>query len=324
MKFLRNGFILLITVIALDQLAGWILHRLYFSMKSGVQYETTFAMTKSTADVVVTGSSKARRNYNTPLIADSLHLTCYNAGHDGQSLLFSYAVVKMMLAHYTPKMIVVEMFPEELYYKDVHYDRLNELLPYYADYPEVREVALMRGERDEEGSSFEKKMIPFNTEKIKLLSQSYRYNSQWVDLIRGKGKKHKVESGYLPLNIVLTDALREKFIAEFEMQKARERDRHIDANKLKSLEGIAKLCAEKNVKLVLVMSPVLKRYDDDAVYDVVKKIALSHQLSFLDYTGDARFADSKYFADNHMNGTGATYFSQVLSQELKPLLAEKK
>lgn len=75
-------------------------------------------------------------------------------------------MTKMILSHHLPKMIVVEMFPEELYYKEVHYDRLNILLPYYSDYPEIREIANWRGTRNEDTLSFSYKLFPFNTEKL--------------------------------------------------------------------------------------------------------------------------------------------------------------
>lgn len=320
-KFLKRSLLLLALIIVLDQVVGLVMHKLYFGSTSGAEFETTYAFTKADADVIITGSSKARRNYNTPLISDSLHLSCYNAGHDGQSLLFSYAMTKMILSHHTPKMIVVEMFPEELYYKEVHYDRLNVLLPYYADYPEVREVADWRGTRNEDTTSVFYKLMPYNMEKIKLLSQSYRYNSMWLDLLKGIFKKQKTESGYLPLNRTITEKEKQQYIAEFELSKNRERNRHIDPNKVKALLGIINLCEQKNVKVVLVMSPVLKRYDTDPVYDLIDSVSLSHHISYFDFTNDAAFNNSTYFADNHMNKTGSTYFSSILAQKLKTVLA---
>ncbi len=323
-KFLKRGLILLAVVVAMDQLCGLLLHQLYFSVTSGAEYETTYAFTKADADIIVTGSSKARRNYNTPLISDSLHISCYNAGHDGQSLLFSYAMTKMLLSHYTPKMIVVEMFPEELYYKEVHYDRLNVLLPYYNDFPEIREIADWRGTRNEDTTSIAYKLFPFNTEKMKLLSQSYRYNSMWLDLLKGKVNEQKTESGYLPLKNTITENKKRKYIEEFELTKSYEHNRHIDPNKIKSLTGIIELCKQKGVTVVLAMSPVLKRYDEDPVYKLVNEISLKYNVSFLDYTNDERFNYIQYFADNHMNKIGSTFFSSIFAHDLKSIIASSK
>ena len=320
-KFLKKGLILLAMVVAMDQLFGLLLHHLYFSSTSGPEFETTYAFTKANAEIIITGSSKARRNYNTPLIADSLQMSCYNAGHDGQSLLFSFAMTKMLLTHHTPKMIVVEMFPEELYYKEVHYDRLNVLLPYYKDFPEVREIADWRGTRNEDTASIGYKLLPFNSEKLKLLSQSYRYNSMWLDLLKGIFRKEKTESGFLPLKNTITEEEKKKYIEEFELTKSHEHNRHIDPNKIKSLTGIIELCQKKNVQVVLVMSPVLKRYNYDPVYSLVNGIAKQYKVPFLDFTGDERFNNMQYFADNHMNKIGAAFFSSLLAQNLKQILA---
>ncbi len=320
-KFIKRSLILLALLIVLDQLVGIVMHKLYFSSTSGSEYETTYAFTKADADLIVTGSSKARRNYNTPLIADSLKLSCYNAGHDGQSLLFSYAMTKMLLSHHQPKIIVVELFPEELYYKEVHYDRLNILLPYYSDYNEIREVANWRGARNEDTTSIFYKLFPFNIEKIKLLSQSYRYNSMWLDLIKGLFKKQKTESGYLPLQKTISEIDKQKYIEEFELTKNRERERHIDPNKVKSLIGIIESCKQKNVKIVVVMSPVLKKYSDDPVYHLIDSIAMSYNIPFFDFTGDNRFNNLEYFADNHLNQIGSTYFSTIFANKLKSFLA---
>ena len=323
-KFLKRGLMLLALVAAMDQLCGLLLHHLYFSSTSGPEYETTYAFTKADADIIVTGSSKARRNYNTPLIADSLHLSCYNAGHDGQSLLFSYAMTKMLLAHHTPEMIVVEMFPEELYYKEVHYDRLNVLLPYYEEFAGIREVADWRGTRNEDTTSIAFRLFPFNTEKIKLLSQCYRYNSMWLDLLKGILKKQKTESGYLPLKNKITEEEKRKYIEEFELVKSHEHNRHIDPNKIKSLTGIIELCKQKNVKVVLVMSPVLKRYGDDPVYKLVNDISVKYKIPFFDYTDDSRFNNIQYFADNHLNNIGADFFSSLIAHNLKSILAPRQ
>lgn len=322
-KFFKRGLILLALLIVFDQGMGMLMHKLYFSATSGPESEIIYSFTKTDADVIITGSSKARHNYNTPLISDSLQLSCYNSGQDGQSLFFSYATTFMILSHHLPKMIVVEMFPEELYYKEMHYDRLNVLLPYYADYRQIRKIADWRGTRNEDTTSFFYKLFPFNTEKIKLLSQSYRYNSMWFDLLKGIFKKQKTESGYFPLNNTITENEKQKYINEFELLKTRERNRHIDPNKLASLIGIINLCEEKNVKLVLVMSPVLKRYSDDPVYELIDSIVLRRHISYFDFTNDDRFNNIEYFADNHMNKKGSTYFSSILAQKLKDVLLVK-
>ncbi len=322
-KFLKRSLILLAMIVALDQATGLVMHQLYFNAKSGKEYEINYAFTKVADDIIIIGSSKARRNYNTPLLADSMKMSCYNAGQDGQSLLFSYAMTQMILSHHKPKLIVVEMFPEELYYNEVHYDRLNVLLPYYADYPQVREVANWRGIRNTDTASAFYKLFPYNIEKIKLLSQAYRYNSMWFDLLKGIFIKQQIESGFFPLHNTLTEKEKQQYINKFEVMKRGERNRFIDPLKLKSLIRIINLCKENKLDVCMVMSPVLKRYNQDPVYILVNSLSKEMAVPLLDFTGDNRFNDIKYFADNHLNLTGATYFTSVLSSYLKNELSNK-
>jgi hypothetical protein len=70
------------------------------------------------------------------------------------------------------------------------------------------------------------------------------------------------------------------------------------------------------------MSPVLKRYGNDPVYQLIDSVSLSHQISFFDFTNDERFNNPVYFADNHLNKTGSTVFSSLLAQKLKIVLAK--
>ena len=155
-KFFRNALILLVAVIAFDQIGGAIFHFLYFKEKSGPNAETTFTFTRMHADGIILGSSRGRRNYNPKILSDSLGIEVYNAGHDGQTIFYEQAIIRMALARYTPKLVVLDLNPEEMYYKDVHYDRLNVLAPYYKDYPEVRSIYLLKGIRDgvAEGDDF--------------------------------------------------------------------------------------------------------------------------------------------------------------------------
>src|SRR6185295_4691992 len=150
-KFFRNGIILLIAVITLDQIGGAILHFMYFKQKAGPNAETTFTLTKMHADGIILGSSRGRRNYNPKIIADSLGISVYNAGHDGQTIFYEQAIIRMALARYTPKLVIIDLNPEEMYFRDLHYDRLNVLAPYYKDFPEIRDIYLLKGLHDRNG-----------------------------------------------------------------------------------------------------------------------------------------------------------------------------
>src|SRR5437763_4571920 len=130
LRFGRNGLILLVIIIIFDQVLGVWLHHMYFKQTAGPNAETTFTFTKMHDDAIILGSSRGRRNYNPQMVADSLGISCYNAGHDGQTIFYEEAIIRMALSRYTPKLVIIDLNPEEMYYKDIHYDRLNVLAPY--------------------------------------------------------------------------------------------------------------------------------------------------------------------------------------------------
>jgi hypothetical protein len=258
-KFLRNGFILLLFVVAFDQGVGALLHYMYFKQKSGPNAETTFTFTKMQSDGIILGSSRGMRNYNPQIIGDSLGISCYNAGHDGQTVFYEQAIIRMALSRYTPKLVIMDLNPEEMYYKDIHYDRLNVLAPYYEDYPQVRDIYMLKGIRDgtAEGHDFfvkpaklsdnawdnfwfrlhsmEEWVLPLNTEKFKMLSAIYPYNSSVLDILSGMFKNRKLESGFRPLKGVITKQKADELIrlnAELRNQKGK----RVDPNKVKGLE----------------------------------------------------------------------------------------
>src|SRR6266513_1827037 len=128
-RFFRNGLIFLAVVIVFDQVIGNIMQYLYFKQKTGPNAETTFVFTKVHAEGIILGSSRGRRNYNPNIFADSLGITMYNAGHDGQTVFYEQSVIRTLLARYVPKLVIIDLNPEEMYFRDLHYDRLNVLAP---------------------------------------------------------------------------------------------------------------------------------------------------------------------------------------------------
>lgn len=316
-KFFRNCFILLISVVILDFVGGQVMHYLYFKQKSGNAAETTFVMTKCTDDVLILGSSRARRNYNPLILQDSLQMTCYNGGHDGQSIFYDEAVTQMALKRYSPKLIIIEMTPEELYYKEIHYDRLNVLAPYYNDYKVIRPIYLLKGIKNKNTTSFWYQHFGYNRESVKMWSSLYPYNSDLIDILAGQDKTKDNLKGWKPLRDTITESKKQELMNEYYKGIAADENRPMDQHKINSLENIFKLCNQKQVKVVVVIAPVLFPFNKTATYDEVVQLTNQYQVPFLDYSSDQSFNNINYFADNHMNKNGASLFSAKLGSDLK-------
>jgi hypothetical protein len=324
--FFRNGLLFLLAVIAFDQVTGALLHYLYFKQKNGPNAETTFTFTKMDQDGIILGSSRGRRNYNPQIIADSLGISCYNAGHDGQTIFYELAIIRMALSRYTPKLVIIDLNPEEMYYREIHYDRLNVLAPYYHDYPQVRSIYLQKGNRQPDNNSIGHLLWPFNNEQVKMWSQIYRYNSSLLDILTGIFKNRKSDSGFKPLKGVITkqkadDLIREN--AELRDQKGK----IVDPNKIKGLEEMLSTLTSRGTKVYVSMSPALAPFGMEPSYETLIEVCKKYNVPFKDYSQDMTYNHIELFFDNHMNKDGANLFSSNLAHEIKnqfPALAIKK
>ncbi|MEP7128325.1 MAG: hypothetical protein ABI729_05630 [Chitinophagales bacterium] len=340
--FFRNGLLLLLAIILFDQLIGAVLHQMYFSQKNGPAAETTFTFTKMNQDVIILGSSRGRRNYNPQYIADSLGISCYNAGHDGQTIFYEQAIVRLALSRYAPKLVILDLNPEEMYYKEVHYDRLNVLAPYYQDYPEVRDIYLLKGIRDRKpagkilvgpsesvASAFwmthgamDEYVIPVNAERYKMMSMIYRYNSSLLDILTGIFKNRKSDAGFKPLKGVISKQKADELIKE-NAKLRNEKNKTVDPKKVKGLEEIFTTLTAKGTKVYVSMSPALAPFAMEPSYQAIQEVCSKYNIPFKDYSQDLQYNKLDYFFDNHMNKDGANLFSQNLASDLRKIISNQ-
>ncbi|MBA3646959.1 MAG: hypothetical protein H0W62_00145 [Chitinophagales bacterium] len=320
-RLMRNGMLLLCVIIAFDQVGGRFLHYMYFKQKTGPNAETTFTFTKMQQDAVILGSSRGRRNYNPQPIGDSLGIGCYNAGHDGQTIFYEEAIIRMVLSRYTPKLVVLDLNPEEMYYKDVHYDRLNVLAPYYSDYPQVRDIYLLKGNRNPDHDRIAYRLWPVNNEGIKMMSLIYRNNSAVLDILTGMFKNRKSDSGFKPLKGIITQQKANELIKENNNLRDT-KGKIVDINKINGLEEILSTLTSRGAKVYVSMSPALTPFGMEPSYHSILDVCRKYNVAFKDYSQDAAYNHLDYFFDNHMNKDGANLFSVHLAHDIKQLYPE--
>ena len=88
-------------------------------------------------------------------------------------------------------------------------------------------------------------------------------------------------------------------------------------------DSIACWCQARNVRLVLLMTPVSVYYKEKAEpwqLDFVRTFADSCRQAYgcrvLDYSDDARFVDEDFFDSDHLDDQGAKKFSKILGADL--------
>ncbi len=306
-KIFFNFFILIIVLVILDFSIGAVLNHYYFKQSSGLQFRTTYSMEKTTAEVLIFGSSRANHHYHPETFENNLHISYYNVGRDGNSIFYHYAVLKSILARYHPKIIILDVGKDEFQNDPNSYDRLSSLLPYYKTHPEIRSIVELKS--------------PF--EKYKLLSSIYPYNSSLFTIIIGNmefNKKRKEDNkGYIPLLKVMDEPKTTEEAAGTDV---------LDTNKINAFTSFVTDCLHSNVKLFVVCSPYynLKNAESKSIA-LAKEIAAKAQTPFLDYSIDPFFKTNfKLFSDvAHLNDSGAKVFSSQLltfinsnSDKLKP------
>jgi hypothetical protein len=286
-------------VAILDVIIGKTLRHFYFSEDSGIYYRTTYSMDKTEADLLIFGTSRAYHHYAAKTIEDSLKVSSYNTGRDGEYIFYQTAVLKSVLKRYTPKMIILD-FAGSFNYSQEDYDRLSVLLPYYKDHPEIRDIVELRS--------------PF--EKYKLISQIYPYNSSLLTIIAGNMEFNKKRSsnmdyhGYVPLHGLNSKKL-DSLITPAKYE--------VDDNKIKVFTDFLSLTQQHNIPLVVVNSPDYYLYESDYSIDLARKLCEQRGIPFKDFSKDPEFlAHGDYFEDEtHLNELGAEFFTKKVLNSIK-------
>ncbi|MDB5199017.1 MAG: hypothetical protein JWO92_980 [Chitinophagaceae bacterium] len=97
------------------------------------------------------------------------------------------------------------------------------------------------------------------------------------------------------------------------------------------LKKLMKLCAEKHIKLMLVIAPYQKKYSPalfvknyKTILEYVKILAIKYSASYFDYTNIALVTDTGYFYNSwHLNIKGARAYSIQVANDLKQYVMQK-
>lgn len=254
-------------------------------------------MDSTQAQVLIFGSSRANHHYDPRVISEKLEKSCYNTGRDGNFLLFNYAIFKTIILRYKPEIVIFDVDKDFLTHSAEEYERLSSLLPYKGRNRAIEQVIALRG--------------PF--EKLKCLSQLYRYNSSLLTIAIGntevnKRRKSDIE-GYVPLPGTL------------EMKRPDTDTSAVDPadpQKVSALLDIIMECKKYNIRLVFANSPIFIESINHDNINPVREMAVHNKVEYLDYSTDTVFLNHpEYFADpSHLNSSGASIFSGALADRI--------
>ena len=296
--FFTRLSVLLITVFLLDLIIGSVLKKFYFKQKSGLEYRSTYSIEKTTADVLIFGSSTANHDYIPEIFEKALNMPAYNVGRDGTSVFYDFSVLEMILKRYSPKIVILDFDKQEFSKDEQSYDRLTSLLPYYKDHPEIDKIVDLKS--------------PF--EKYKLVSKIYPYNSLIFTIAAGNAefnkKRERDMNGYVPLNDVWGFPIKDG--SSFINYEA-------DSNKVRAYECFINNCIKAKVELYIVCSPVFVKpnYVNKSVI-IGKEIADKYHVKFFDYSKDSSLLSRPelFFDLAHLNDEGAKVYSNMVAEKI--------
>jgi hypothetical protein len=304
--FFRSLLLILLVVFLGDLVLGTLLRHFYFKQRSGDNFRMIQSVEHTTADVLIFGSSRSTRHYRPDVLGDSLQMTYYNTGKDGQDILYATAVEKCILSRYSPRMIILDIRRGE--FRKGSYDRLSKLLPFYRDFPEVRPYIELRG--------------PY--EKLKLLSSVYPFNSEFFAILvtntSFNEEKRKDDRGYLPL------------FKKWEKNLQQEKNLltindPLDPVRVEAFRSFAEECHARRIPLVVVSSPYYSLpLNPDSSLIVAAETCRQYQCPFLDFSDKEDYRQHpEWFQDvQHLNNAGAFVFSmEILSAVRKEKILQK-
>jgi len=306
-KFFKNTILFLLFLVLFDFLFGYFTKGIFFSQETGKYARVANAISENKSDILIMGSSHANHHYVPEILEKELNMSCYNAGVQGQYLIFQTALLKMILKNHSPKIIILNVDDWWMYTSDEAYERLADLYPYYWDYKEELEPIF----------SLNKKFRNF-----KLLSKAYQTNSTIVHAIKYFLQPQKDYEGYIPLyNSMKPPESTVENNIEDDVTTKQVRD--IDNNFVHLFEEFIITAKKSNIDLVLVLSPRAGRIDQNELnkksLDIMKSLAAEYNVPFSDYTNNDYFVEQYHLFNDfgHLNNEGAMLLSKLIGERIK-------
>jgi hypothetical protein len=291
--FARKLFLFLLGLIIVDVVLGKVLEHYFLKINAGETSRINYSVNNANQEMIILGSSRASHHYNTKILEDSLGLTCYNAGQDGESILYHYGILKCVLKRTKPKNIILDFNVNEFVQSDISYNRLSYLLPHYSRHTEIQQIVNLRS--------------PF--ENIKALSNLYRYNSYLLPIIANNvmHRKETAYNGYLPLDGHWKKHLGEKI--------GFTEGGNLDSIKIASFKSLITEARQTDCNIVVLVSPFFQEFGKvPRSVKIAEEICKQQGVRFIDYSQSSSFLQHKeYFSDiEHLNRTGSEVYSKMI------------
>ena len=301
-KYLFKILIFLALVAVADLLGGMFFRYWYARIDTGAVGKEQYIVSQADEDLLIFGSSRAEFHYDPRILHDTLGMTCYNCGASGYGIILAYARLKMVTQRHRPQVIVLDVSRDFDIVKSDNNKIVGALKPYY-QHEGIDSVVLSID----------------STEKYKMLSQLYRFNSNLHHnpkaLFKDKPGKRKPDAalGYLAQK------------GEFDKMKVKQQGgglldiTEVDSLKLQYVEKFIDLAQGSH--LFFVVSPIWYGMPS-AEIKPIRDICQRRGVPIIDFSNDKKYVhnDSLFKDGKHLNQRGAETFSKDLAHMLRQTL----
>ncbi len=306
MKRLLKNLLILLTILAVADLTlGALLDVLRDHAPDGRYQKARYTLEQCREDIVIIGSSRGESNYVPEIFEDSLNAPCWNASRGGQGMPFFRCMQEGILARYTPRIVILNL-ETRILQQDLtpDYEVAGLLRPFYSSHAEIRPIL--------------DRISPH--EKWLLKSRLYSYNSSFYYLLRPyffEGLDgHLSDKGWKPRE----GNVNERLVKDVENLTY---DSPLDPEAVAELDLLVGKFLDRGSQVILVVSPdYARKVESSTTLTYLQDFAKKSRVPLFIYSDDtAMAANAGYFADpDHLNETGAVFFSKMLSHEIRQTL----
>ncbi len=263
---------------------------------------------KVNSDVVIYGSSRAWHHFDPAIIQDSLNVSAYNLGVDGQNFLLQHLRHKLLLKYNRkPKVIIYSLDAFTLQRQQDLYNH-DQLLPYMLWNSEIKKTV-----RHFSGFNFWDYEIPL----IRYYSARDVLKNTWNSTARSQNETPGRIRGY--------EGVVASWEGDIEQIRKELDDKGIrfDTLLINSFKKFLLECKAKNISVILVFSPEyfeIQKFIKNRNEPMELYRSLSKELSipFFDFSDSDISHDKKFFYNcEHLNKTGAEQLTRQLCDTIK-------
>ena len=263
----------------------------------------------SKAEVYIFGSSRAKHHYEPGVIQAATNLSVYNAGADGQDIVYTRLLADLIERHHKPKIYIVNFSFPDVMANRYRWNRLSVFRIFAEGNPLIKQ-ALKQAD-----TAFSELLV---TQMIK----TYKFNGLLANVWQIGDGGQRQNNGFDPLDTVYVPAANDK---HFKLRK------EFDLEAIQQFVGFVRQARSKGIAVIFSIGPTYRdfssftiSFEDWFLLCGIRQMAKEMNVPLIEIPeiSDPVYRDATYYADTeHLNRKGAHYYSLQFARQLIRVLA---